>query len=119
MKKTIFLLMIAINIILLTACNGNSPGKEAVRIIEKDQGRTVNVLEIAYNEELNRCIVTFTIEGRNDIAIVNLENHIVGYRSLYLRISDPQELIDYAKDAFDPFVLLNYQKGEGWVVLDE
>lgn len=120
MNKTLTILTIIITMILFTTCGGKSPGKQAVNIIEKDQGRSINVLSIAYNEEKNLCIVTFTIEGRNDIAIVNLNNNIVGYKSLFMQISNPQELVDYVEDAFDPFILLNYQKsGDGWVELEK
>ena len=119
MNKTLSILTIIITMILFTACGGKSPGKQAVNIIEKDQGQSINVLSIAYNEEKNLCIVTFTIEGRNDLAIVNLDTNIVGYKSLFMQISDSQELVNYVEDAFDPFIMLNYQKDEGWVELEK
>lgn len=88
-KKKIFF-VVAIIVVMITVIsvgvfhikNNNTPDHIAIRLIEKDFGKNISIKNIHYNSKVNGCIVEFSVDGKDDTAIVHLDDKIVGYKSV-------------------------------------
>lgn len=94
-NKKIFIIPVSIIVILMCIfCiirlieNNNSPANQAIKIIELDYGKNVNITSIFYNEKQNGCIIEFSSGGVSDVACVHLKDKTIGYESVYENISE-------------------------------
>lgn len=114
-KKIIFVAAIIVVIIAVISIGvflgkkNNTPDHIAIRLIEKDFGKNISIESIYYNSEFNGCIVEFSADGKDNTAMVHLDDKIVGYKSVldeYTEQSDnaktdkeklhcSQQLLDY------------------------
>lgn len=84
------------------------PGSKAIKIIEKDLGSSIEVINVYYNKEEQGCVVKFYWNNTRDTACVHLDEKKVGYKSVSERytalvnnaITD-EDKQKYAKQAAD------------------
>ena len=138
-KKKVNPKMVIIPIILVviicTVCiikvvvDSGSPAKQAVKLINADYGKDIDISAVYYNEEQNGCIVEFTSNGIEDVACVHLEEKLIGYESEYEALAEKMDtaysyedkqkyalqIIEYPYDALWVYNLYMYgTSGSGW-----
>lgn len=93
-RKKLLIILSVIIIILCVICvvnffsNNGTPLNQAVRIIEEDYGKDINITAVYYNEEQNGCIIEFMYHGISDVACVHLEDQSIGYESIYEEMTE-------------------------------
>ena len=93
-NKKLLIVPSAIVVIVCVFCvvkmfsNNENPANQAIKIIEADYGKKVNITAVYYNEEQNGCIIEFTSNGLPDIACVHLEDESIGYKSINEKMSE-------------------------------
>lgn len=93
-NRKLFIVPIAIFIIGCVICvikifsNNGSTANQAIKILEADFGKKVNIIAVYYNEEQNGCIIEFASGGMSDIACVHLDDKSIGYESIYEKMSE-------------------------------
>lgn len=135
-KLAVILIASAIVTILCVICvvklvsNNGGPAKQAIKIIEEDYGKSVDIKAIYYNEEQEGCVIEFTCDGMSDIACIDLEEKSIGYESVFLKmgekmndtsLSDEERqtyavrIIEYPYDAIWVYgVIANGTSGKAW-----
>lgn len=124
------LLLIAIIGIINIAGNNKSPAKQAIKIIESDYGKNVEISAIYYSEEQNGCIIEFSSNSIADVACINLEDNSIGYESEYEELGEKMtdrsisekerqkyalQVIEYPYDATWVYnVTVNGASGSDW-----
>ena len=81
-------IIVCIICVIRILCNNGSAANQAIKILEADFGKKVNIIAVYYNEENNGCIIEFTSNGMSDIACVHLEDKSIGYESIYEEMSE-------------------------------
>lgn len=110
--------------------NLGNPANQAIKIIEADYGKDINITAVYYNEEQNGCIIEFSSRGMPDVACVHLADQSIGYESIYEELSEKTndtslsneekqkyaaQIIEYSYDAFWVYDLfMNGTNGSGW-----
>ncbi len=96
-NKKLLIVPIAIFIIVCVICiiklfsNNGSPVNQAIKIIEADYGKDVNITAVYYNKEQNGCIIEFTSSGISDVACVHLDDKSIGYESEYDALAEKMD----------------------------
>lgn len=111
-----FLIICGVGIILILGGSGN-PAKQAIKIIEDDYGKKVNITAVYYNEEENGCIVEFTSGGIEDEACVHLDDKTVGYVSVYEELTDKMQDESLSREEQQKYAkeIVNYPYDVFWV----
>lgn len=106
--------------------DSGSPAKQAIKLVNADYGKDIDISAIYYNEEQNGCIVEFTSNGIKDVACVHLEDNSIGYESEYEELAEKMdtaysdgdkqkyasEIVDYPYDVFWVYNLYMYGTSE-------
>lgn len=93
-NKKILITSIALGVIVCVICvvkmfnNNESPANQAIKIMEADLGKKVNIISIYYNEKQNGCIIEFTSNGMSDVACVHLDDKSIGYESMFDKMAE-------------------------------
>lgn len=96
-------------ITILCICNSSSFDK-ATKMVEKDMGKKIDVIEAYYSEKLNYYFLIFESDDEEDIACVKLDKREIGYASVYY---GEKSLYERYKDSMTREQLQNFTK-EKW-----
>lgn len=71
--------------------SNTSPASKATEIVQDDLDKEIDVESIFYNEELNQCLVSYSLNNVQDVALVNIEDQSVLYWNEYDEVSELME----------------------------
>ena len=133
-KWNVTIVLVMAIALFLSGCGTNDPSEKAIKILENDYGKNIEITALYYNESQDGCIVEFISDGKEDVACVHLDSEKVGYESKYEELSQKMqdasnsskqkekyasELIEYPYDALWVFNLtMKGTADSGWEKID-